>query len=179
VTDLFIRTPEDGYWFTKQMISAVEQSRNAKYMGYWSKKTIAGDWSEQPVDVFYQQEAHPRGSNYFGLYRVEGKVYIVDAASCFSEPIIGVICEDREVLVSRYRHDYVTRGDRMIDGGRDYVRGSPHPTAKVSVENDQFVFDVTESEQPDLGNIIARNDLLDEIMVEHGDTMARYKRVVD
>ena len=139
MADLFIRTPEDGYWFTKQMISTVEQSKNAKYMGYWTRKTIGGSWSDQPIDVFYQQEAHPRGSNYFGLYRVNGKVYITDAASCFSEPIIGVVCEDGEVIVSRYRHDYVEKGDRMIDGGRDYTRQSMHHTAVITVEGDKFI----------------------------------------
>jgi len=41
--------------------------------------------------------------------------------------------------VSRYRHDYRTKGDRMVDGGRDYIRSSLHPTALIIVKDDQFL----------------------------------------
>jgi hypothetical protein len=51
----------------------------------------------------------------------------------------GIICEDGEVIVSRYRHDYVQKGDRMIDGGRDYTRSSIHPSASVTVVDGEFV----------------------------------------
>jgi len=138
MTNLFLTTPLDGYWFNREEISKVENLKDAKYLGYWTKKSKSGAWSGEPVDVFYQKESHPEGSNYFGLFRVGNRVYITDAASCFSEPIIGVICEDGEVLVSRYQHDYVEKGDRIIDGGRDYIRSSIHPTATVTIQNGEF-----------------------------------------
>ena len=36
-----------------------------------------------------------------------------------------------------------------------------------------------EQSEPDQGRIIARNDRMDEIMVVYGNSMARYKRVVE
>jgi hypothetical protein len=47
----------------------VSKLRNAKYLGEFSLPTKEGDWSDFPVAVFYQEEAHPRGSNYFGIYK--------------------------------------------------------------------------------------------------------------
>ena len=59
---------------------------------------------------------------------------ITDAASAFCEPITGLLTDDGEVLVSRYRHDYVEKGPYMIDGGRDYLRTSGNATAGKLVE---------------------------------------------
>lgn len=139
---MFVMTPKDGWWLNEDQIKKAEELYGAKYMGYWCTKRPRDDsWNERPIDVFYQ--ANPDVSkghkNYFGLFIQHESLFITDATSCFSEPITGIICEDGEVIVSRYRHDYVTKGDRMIDGGRDYTRCSLHPTAKVTVYGGEFV----------------------------------------
>ena len=139
----FIKTPEDGYWIGRDSIKRIEEIKGAKYMGYWCTKHSKGFWNEQPVDVFYQpnpdlEQGH---SHYFGIFVRDNSVFICDAASAFSETIGGIMCGDGEVLVSRYRHDYVTKdGGYMIDGGRDYLRSSLHPTISVEVKDGEFVF---------------------------------------
>jgi len=141
---MFIETPKDGYWLKEVAIKKVEDLRNAKYMGYWcTKRTDGKSWNESPVDVFYQPnpDIEAGHSNYFGLYMRDGNLFITDAASAFSEPIVGSICEDGEVIVSRYRHDYVAKKGAMIDGGRDYTRTNLCKTAKVIVDGDKFVIE--------------------------------------
>ena len=86
-------------------------------------------------------------SNYFGMYSAPGiGPMITNAESAFSEPITGLLTEDGEVIVSRYRHDYVEKGPYMIDGGRDYLRTSGNNAdgklVKVTVVDGEFQFEV-------------------------------------
>jgi len=123
---MFIKTPESGYHFTTGEIAIIAKQYGAQYMGYWTIKRESG-WSDQPVDVFYQPnpDVSKGHSHYFGMFRTfEGQVMITDAASAFGEPMTGLLTEDGEVIVSRYRHDCVQKGPYMIDGGRDYLRTS-------------------------------------------------------
>jgi len=57
-----------------------------------------------------------------------------------------LLTDDGEVLVSRYRHDYVEKGPYMIDGGRDYLRTSGNAVAgklvEVTVVDGEFQFKV-------------------------------------
>jgi hypothetical protein len=140
--DLYLQTPEDGYHFNGDSIKLIEEKYGAKYMGYWCTKRLGGSWHEVPVDVFYQPDPDTEKghTHYFGVYRNDaGLVMITEASSAFSEPIAGSICDDGEVIVSRYRHDYVAMKGAMIDGGRDYVRTNRCKTAEVVVEGDKFV----------------------------------------
>jgi len=141
---MFIETPKDGYWLKEVAIKKVEDLRNAKYMGYWCTKRLDGkSWNESPVDVFYQPnpDIEAGHSNYFGMYIRDRNLFITDAASAFSEPIIGSICDDGEVIVSRYRHDYVAKKGAMIDGGRDYTRTNMCKTTRVIVDGGEFVIE--------------------------------------
>ena len=132
---MFVKIPEDGYWFKKD--------------GYWCTKRPNGGWNESPVDVFYQPNPDTSlgHTNYFGMFiktdpytgKSTGSVYITEASSVFSDPIAGIPTDDGEVIVSRYRHDYVEKDGRMIDGGRDYTRSSAHQSVIITVDGDQFV----------------------------------------
>lgn len=126
---MFVKLPTDGYWFSGAQIPKIEEHYNAKYLGYWAIKDQMDNWSEEPVDVFYvdNPDKSKGHSNYFGLFQNKKKsVMICNAESAFSEPITGLLTEDGEVLVSRYRHDMHSKGEgvneKFIDGGRDYVR---------------------------------------------------------
>ena len=144
---MFIKTPEDGYWFMKEGIRKIEEMYGGKYIGYWAIKNTRGDWNESPVDVFYQSNPDTRKghTHYFGIFTRNGQVFITNAESAFSEPITGVLTEDGEVIVSRYRHDYVTKGSKMIDGGRDYVKSSAGgPFVNVVVNDGEFAFSLAE-----------------------------------
>lgn len=135
------RTP---YWFKPDGIKKVEELRQAVHMGPFCTKVPEGYWYEQPVEVFYQPNPDKaKGhSHYFGLLYNDTVLYIVNAESAFPpEGMTGVVCEDGEVLVSRYRHDYVERKGRMIDGGRDYTKHNGYGMLiNVTVQADQFVF---------------------------------------
>jgi nitrite reductase/ring-hydroxylating ferredoxin subunit len=144
---MYIKTPESYHFDHKMAIETVERHYNAKYMGYWSIKRDDGNWSEMPVDVFYQPnpDTSKGHSHYFGLFTVPGTgVMITDAKSAFSEPIIGLLTEDGEVIVSRHRHDFVSKDGFCIDGGREYTKivgGLENVTrVEVTVENGEFLF---------------------------------------
>jgi hypothetical protein len=144
MTDLYVEVPKDGYYFNESGIKRIAEMHGAAtYMGFWCTKGKGGNWNDTPVDVFYQPnpDVAKGHTNYFGVFRRNeaDALWITNAETAFSEPMTGVICEDGEVLVSRYRHDYRTKGDRMVDGGRDYTRRSLHPTATVTVVNGNFV----------------------------------------
>lgn len=143
---MFVKIPEDGYWFKKAGIQKIEEKYGAKYMGYWCTQRPSGGWNESPVDVFYQPnpDTSKGHTNYFGMFVRDESVYITEASTAFKDPISGIVTDDGEVIVSRYRHDYVEKDGRMIDGGRDYTRASMHPTVMVTVNGDQFV--ITERE---------------------------------
>ncbi len=146
---MFVKIPEDGYWFKKDGIQKIEEKYGAKYMGYWCTKAPGGYWNESPVDVFYQPNPDTSlgHTHYFGMFikrdpytgEGTGTVYITEASSAFSDPIAGILTDDSEVIVSRYRHDYVEKDGRMIDGGRDYTRCSMHPSVVITVDGDKFV----------------------------------------
>jgi hypothetical protein len=123
---MFIDIPKDGYWFDEDNIRIIENKYQARYVGYWCTKKPRGGWNESPVDVFYVEnpDRSQGHTNYFGMFIDHDNVFITDASSAFSEKITGILCEDGEVIVSRYRHDYVTNGDNVIDGGRDYLKCS-------------------------------------------------------
>ena len=141
---MFIKTPENGYHFDKNGIAKIEKHYGAKYMGYWAISGAADySWSEIPVDVFYQPnpDLSKGHSYYFGMYQGDQGVMITNAESAFSEPITGILTEDGEVIVSRYRHDCVIKEDYMIDGGRDYTRSSGGKFVNVTVKNSEFVLE--------------------------------------
>lgn len=136
------------YWFTQEGIDKIEKDYKAKYMGYWCTKHSAGWWNNHPVDVFYQEnpDTEKGHTNYFGMFIREGNVYITKAETAFSEPITGVLCEDGEVLVSRYRNHYVAKDDKMIDGGREYLKRS-YPSVLVDIKVDGARFDMAVVEE--------------------------------
>lgn len=138
---MFINTPKDGYWLKEDGIKKAEELYGAKYMGYWCTKRLNGEsWNDNPVDVFYQPnpDIEKGHKHYFGLFIQNGSLYITDATSAFSDPITGIETNDGEVIVSRFRHDYVEKDEYMIDGGRDYFRTSGGPVVQVRVEGSEF-----------------------------------------
>jgi len=148
MSTMFIKTPESGYYFTTGETAIIAKQYGAQYMGYWTIKRESG-WSDQPVDVFYQPnpDVNKGHSHYFGMFRTfKGDAMITKADSAFSEPITGLLTENGEVIVSRYRHNCVVKGPFMIDGGRDYLRTSGNSAdgklVKVTVVNGEFQFEV-------------------------------------
>lgn len=111
--------------FTSDQIERIEKLRDATYVMEGPVRQN-GSWSEPSVAVFYQKEAHPQGSNYFGLYYQPGSGYlmITDAITTVQGEIDAVMAANGDIIYSRYRHDmrYSPDGSVFIDGGRDYCR---------------------------------------------------------
>jgi hypothetical protein len=147
MSKMFIKTPESGFHFNKDGIAKIEKIYGAKYMGYWANKNPDGQWKATPVDVFYQPnpDLSKGHSHYFGMYHNSLNAMITNAESAFSVPINGILTDDGEVIVSRYRHDFVEKGGHFIDGGRDYTRTFPNSKfVEVTVKDGEFVLELVE-----------------------------------
>lgn len=118
--------PHDGYWLNNENIKKIENLKNATYMGYWTTKRPSGEWNDLPVDIFYvdNPDTSLGHSNYFGIFYRNDVLYINNGITAFDDVINAIECSDGKIIVSRYRHDYVTHNDSMIDGGRNYTRYS-------------------------------------------------------
>ncbi len=79
------------------------------------------DWCNFPAAIFYTEEKHPQGSNYFALYIDEDRRFVITNGLTAIEPFEGIQIGEN-VYYSRYRHDYRECGPVAIDGGRDYTK---------------------------------------------------------
>jgi hypothetical protein len=107
-------------------IEAIESFYEAKYVMETCIKNNNDNWTNFPSAIFYTETPHPRGSNYFALYRSHNSpgLMITDGLSAVDGvEFTGVESEDGDIIYSRFRHDYrETRSGAFIDGGRDYTR---------------------------------------------------------
>ena len=119
-------------------IKIIEEKYNAKYV-FESCIKNKDSWCNFPVAIFYTEEAHPQGSNYFGIYVDERRInFLITNGISATEPFDGLQIDD-DVIYSRYRHDYRTLGEGMVDGGRDYFKRSLHGTpVKLGVNKDKL-----------------------------------------
>ena len=95
------------------------------------------------ADVFYRATPHPEfGNHYFGLYR---NPYASDATVMIAnaDPIesfeFGMVEDDGKYYYSQHRHDYKVVGDKMIDGGRAYIRSGAHDVDVFKIQDGEFV----------------------------------------
>jgi hypothetical protein len=96
--------------------------------------------SDVPVDVFYRATPHPEfGNRYFGLYydKVRGHTMITNA-DIVESLNFGMIDVDGKYYYSQSHHDYKVIGDKMIDGGRQYVKTNTN-TVVMRVINGKFI----------------------------------------
>jgi hypothetical protein len=110
-------------------IEKIEEKYGVKFVGDFCVRAMYNMWTDFPVAVFYQPNPNRElgHSNYFGIHinrYLEGNCSICDAQSAFSQPIIGAVADNGEVIYSKYRHDYAVSEDGtvFIDGGRDSIR---------------------------------------------------------
>tara|TARA_E500000081_G_scaffold155334_2_gene195781 strand:+ start:1633 stop:2067 length:435 start_codon:yes stop_codon:yes gene_type:complete len=82
--------------------------------------------SDVPVDVFYRATPHPHfGNRYFGIYYDNMRdCTMITNADVVESLEFGMIEVDGKYYYSQTHHDYKTVGDKMIDGGRAYIRSS-------------------------------------------------------
>lgn len=107
--------------------ASIEDAKDAKFIGLFP---IGG--LNMKCYCFYQKEAHPRGSNYFGLYLhpLHQCWMIIDAGEVEGKKF-GGIEKDGRIIYSRYRHDYREYDGSMVDGGWDYFKHTVGDVATV------------------------------------------------
>lgn len=104
-------------------IKKIEKNYNAKFVFESCIKNKFGEWCNFPVAIFYTEEYHPKGSNYFAIFQDSSGNWIITDGISATENFKAVKFEDK-VYFSRYRHDMNVFNGGFIDGGRDYVRWS-------------------------------------------------------
>ena len=91
--------------------------------------------SDRPMDIFYRSTPHPQfGNKYFGLFYhpVGGSVMITSADYVESLEFGMIEDNDGNLWYSQSHHDCIFIDEKMIDGGRAYIRASgPVKTFKV------------------------------------------------
>jgi len=109
--------------------------------------------SDVPVDVFYRATPHPEfGNRYFGIFydNFRGCMMITNADIVESLEF-GMILVDGKYYYSQSHHDYKVVGDKMIDGGRAYIRSS-HGAVTMYIKYGKFYIreleDMIEYHQP-------------------------------
>ena len=82
--------------------------------------------SDVPFDIFYRATPHPEfGNRYFGLYiSPRSGNLMITSADKVEEFEFGMIEVDGKYYYSQSHHDYKVVGEKMIDGGRAYIRCS-------------------------------------------------------
>ena len=95
--------------------------------------------SDVPCDIFYRAEPHPDfGNRYFGLYRDTIRdCMMITNADVIESFEFGMIEHDGKYYYSQSHHDYKVVGDKMIDGGRAYIRSSGGATV-MRITNGKF-----------------------------------------
>jgi hypothetical protein len=97
--------------------------------------------SDVPVDVYYRATPHPQfGNHYFGLYHdnVRGGLMITNA-DIIESLEFGMIEVDGKYYYSASHHDYKVIGNKMIDGGRQYIRTSQGCDVVMRIINGKFI----------------------------------------
>ena len=134
----------DTFLVDPKTIATIESHYNGKYIMETTIKSVNGNWVNMPVALFYTEEAHPEGSNYFALYHDHtGSLMITNGISAVEDeegnPVVyeaNLNTETNQAVYSAFRHDYQVVNKTMMDGGRDYARCSIEP-------NQRFPYRVT------------------------------------
>ena len=102
--------------------------------------TATQEGGDCAADIFYRETPHPVfGNYYFGLYHdhMRGHMMITNADTVESFDF-GMIESEGKYYYSQHRHDYKVVEDKMIDGGRAYIRSSGG-TDVFKIQDGEFV----------------------------------------
>jgi hypothetical protein len=141
----------DCSFLSKRQIEKIEERYNAKYVFETQLKLRSDKWSDFSAAVFYAEEPHPEGSNWFGIWNNNRQFMISNAISAVEEPFFGAVAENGDVIYSRHPRDYRESEDRtvFVDGGRDQMRHDmEHDIVKLKVVKDKVVVVPRESKRP-------------------------------
>lgn len=124
--DYWYDSRPDYYKIDDEQIRTIEKSRNCRYVTEWYTLDSKGKIIDQPTMIFWNDEPHPQGSNWMGLFRDyhDGAWYVNDGITASRLPIQCMVSNDKQLVFSKTRHDFRTSrdGSVSVDGGRDYTR---------------------------------------------------------
>jgi hypothetical protein len=145
-----MRILTDCSFFSHRQIEKIEERYNAKYVFETQLKLRSDKWSDFSSAVFYTEDPHPEGSNWFGIWDSDGRFMISNAVSAVEEPFFGVLAESGDVIYSRRPRDFRESEDKtvFIDGGRDHCRYDlMHEVVKLKVFKDKVLVVPPESKR--------------------------------
>ncbi len=137
-----LRILTDCSFLSQNQIRKVEDRYKAKYVFESQLKLRSDQWSDFSAAVFYSDEPHPKGSNWFGLWDNAGRLMISNAISAVNEPFFGAVAENGDVIYSRHPRDFRESDDKtvFVDGGRGHFRHDlEHEIVKLKVVKDRVV----------------------------------------
>jgi hypothetical protein len=132
----------DCSFLSNRQIGKIEQRYQARYVFESQLKLRSSQWSDFSAAVFYVDEPHPEGSNWFGIWNDNGRFMISNAISAVEEPFFGAVAENRDVIYSRHPRDFRESEDMtvFVDGGRNHFRHDlEHEIMKLKVVKDKVV----------------------------------------
>lgn len=126
----------------KKFIKRVCKLYAAEFLGRFLYKPDV----EKSVLFFYCSNPRNSGySRYFAIYEQDNKVYIADG-SHFDGRKITALKVDGKYYYSSDRHDFISVGDRFIDGGEVYIRtNSPENIVQLEMKDGKWHERKTES----------------------------------
>jgi hypothetical protein len=137
-----MRILTDCSFLSTRQIEKIGQRCNARYVFESQLKLRSDKWSDFSSAVFYAEEPHPQGSNWFAIWNHDGRFMISNAISAVEEPFFGALAENGDVIYSRHPRDLRESDDKtvFIDGGRDHCRHDLiHEVLKLTVVKDKVV----------------------------------------
>lgn len=138
-------------FLSDQQIKKIEERFRAKYVLETQLKLRSDKWSEFSAAVFYTEEPHPEGSNWFGVWNADDRFMISNAISAVEEPFFGVLAENGDIIYSRHPSDFRESADKtvFVDGGRGRTRHDLiHEVVKLRVLRDRVVVVPRENRKP-------------------------------
>jgi hypothetical protein len=137
-----IRILTDCSFLSQNQIRKVEDRYKANYVFESQLKLRSEQWSDFSAAVFFTDEPHPNGSNWFGLWDNAGSLMISNAFSAANEPFFGAVAENGDVIYSRHTRDFRESEDKtvFVDGGRAHFRHDlEHEIVRLKVVKDRVV----------------------------------------
>ena len=106
--------------------------------------TSAANSGTSAMDIFYRPTPHPEfGNYYFGLYtnhfHEDKPTIMITNADQIESLDFGMIESKGKYYYSQHRHDYKVIDDKMIDGGRAYIRSGAHDVDVFKIQDGEFV----------------------------------------
>lgn len=126
--------------FDDKAIEEIEKHYNGKYLIDSCLRLANGEWANFPAAFFWQDEAHPQGSNYFAIYFKDGADMMITDGKCIEDQMIVFgVCDNGELIHSRHRHDFISKNGAMMDGGQDYVKHNNCQINTYKIVNGEFL----------------------------------------